>query len=218
MTGSTSKDPRVSWIARVAKTFGAGDDLKRRVEVVMPYRLRRPLPWASLVDSAPKQCHGYLSRNGALPERTGKRLLAALTGAAGDVAPHLARLGTVDGGIPIETRSDEVLQQTRDATLASVRMAGFDPGHIAGWSLSGSPNQSFIERIQHQDGPSHEDDMITHDAHRFRDCLGPEDWLNRSAFRRCLTWQVPSASCGSSGHWLWPDFGSSGRCGPRTGS
>ncbi|WP_338900225.1 transposase family protein [Streptomyces sp. TG1A-60] len=40
----------------------------------------------------------------------------------------------------------------------------------------------------------------------------------RPRLRGCLTWQVLRASCGSSGQWPWPGFGSSGRCGPRTGS
>ncbi|WP_189822665.1 hypothetical protein [Streptomyces finlayi] len=61
-------------------------------------------------------------------------------------------------------------------------MAGFDPDQISGWTSSEDSNQSFIERLQHRDGPSHEDDMISHDAQRFRDWLGPEDWLHRAAF------------------------------------
>ncbi|MER6527644.1 hypothetical protein [Streptomyces sp. NPDC001508] len=182
ITGDTSGNPQVTWLARASKTRGHADDLKRRIEVVAPYRLAKPIPWNSLIDAVPRRSQPYLARNGALPDGVGKHVVDALTRLASDAASHLNRLRTESGGIPVETRSDEILQQTRDATLSAVRMTGFDPDHITSWSLSEDSSRSFIERLQQRDGPSHEDDMITHDAQRFRDWLGPEDWLSRSAF------------------------------------
>ncbi|MEU1801398.1 hypothetical protein [Streptomyces sp. NPDC019937] len=61
-------------------------------------------------------------------------------------------------------------------------MADFDPAELVDWDASGEADVPFIARLQTRNGPAHEDDLIAHDSRRFGDWLGPEDWLQRSAW------------------------------------
>ncbi|WP_159043211.1 hypothetical protein [Streptomyces sp. NBRC 110028] len=83
----------------------------------------------------------------------------------------------------MDTPAARLLIDERDASLTSFRMADFDPAELVDWDASDEADDvPFIARLQTRNGPAHEDDLIAHDAQRFGDWLGPEDWLQRSAW------------------------------------
>ena len=183
VTGSHRGTPHVTFVARASKVPGAGDDLKRRVEVTQPYHLASPIPWSELEEAVPSLSRRYLSRDGALPAVAGRHVLEALRRLASDVVPHLQALGAGDVPTPADTPTTRLLVDERDATLTGFRMADFDPAELVSWNQpSEDDDVPFIARVQTRNGPSHEDDLITYDAQRFRDWLGPESWLKRSAW------------------------------------
>jgi hypothetical protein len=124
-----------------------------------------------------------LSRDGALPEAAGRHLLRALRQLANDIDPHLQALGARDEPTPADSPAAKLLIDERDASITSFRMADFDLGELDGWNAPREADDvPFIARLQTRNGPSHEDDLIAHDAQRFRDWLGPEQWLERYAW------------------------------------
>ncbi|WP_432586682.1 hypothetical protein ABVG11_12605 [Streptomyces sp. HD1123-B1] len=183
ITGAERDAPQVTYVARASKVRGPGDDLKRRVEVIKPYRLLSPVPWAELEGLVPQLSRRYLSRDGALPDGAGRHLLHALSQRASDVVPHLHTLGAGNRPSPALTPTARLLVDERDATLTSVRMTDFDLDELVSWDQPHEDDDvPFVARVQTRNGPSHEDDLIAYDAQRFRDWLGPEDWLNRAAW------------------------------------
>ncbi|MFJ7128283.1 hypothetical protein [Streptomyces sp. NPDC098101] len=183
ITGAERGAPQVTYVAQAGKLRGPGDDLKRRIEVVKPYRLLSPVPWAELEALVPQLSRQYLLRDGALPSGAGKHLLKALSKRASDVIPHLQTLGAGDRHSPALTPAARLLMDERDATLTSVRMADFDVDELVSWDQPHEDDDvPFITRLQTRNGPSHEDDLIAHDVQRFRDWLGPQDWLNRAGW------------------------------------
>ncbi|MEV7565187.1 hypothetical protein [Streptomyces tanashiensis] len=183
ITGAERGAPQVTYVAKAGKLRGPGDDLKRRIEATKPYRLLSPVPWADLEALVPQLSRRYLLRDGALPDAAGRHLLKALSQRASDVIPHLQTLGAGDRPSPALTPAARLLMDERDATLTSVRMADFDVDELVSWDQPYEDDDvPFIARLQTRNGPSHEDDLIAHDAQRFRDWLGPQDWLNRAAW------------------------------------
>ncbi|MGW4725207.1 hypothetical protein [Streptomyces sp. NPDC004291] len=185
VTGAERGAPQVTYVAWASKLRGPGDDLKRRIEVVKPYRLLTPVPWVELEASVPQLSRRYLLRDGALPDGAGRHLLKALSQRASDVVPHLQVLGVGNRPSPALTPAARLLMDERDATLTSIRMADFDVDELVSWEQPYEDEDDdvpFIARLQTRNGPSHEDDLIAHDAQRFRNWLGPRDWLNRAAW------------------------------------
>lgn len=156
----------LGWTSRLMKRSG---DLDQVLEISRTEAIDPAVPYKNVTGRLAGRFLSHLADDGALPDGTGRALVAALVAERPRLGEVIARIEGVSQRFPVSgSAAGQVMALQRDASIGAVRMAGMDVSEFARWDRppSGLGGQdvppTFIERVQ--GGRTIEDRQIDHDA------------------------------------------------------
>lgn len=158
----------LGWTSRLMKRSG---DLDQVLEISRTEAIDPPVPYKNVTGRLAGRFLSHLVDDGALPDGTGRALVAALGAERPRLGEVIARIEGVGQRFPVSgSAAGQVMALQRDASIGAVRMAGMDVSEFARWDRPPSAVRAqgqdvpptFIERVQ--GGRTIEDRQIDHDA------------------------------------------------------
>src|ERR1035441_382155 len=122
---------RLGWTSRLMKRSG---DLDQVLEISRTEAIDPPVPYKNVTGRLAGRFLSHLVDDGALPDGTGRALVAALGAERPRLGEVIARIEGVGQRFPVSgSAAGQVMALQRDASIGAVRMAGMDVSEFARW-------------------------------------------------------------------------------------
>lgn len=148
----------------------------RELSVTGVEELPGPCPMDVLGERVPPYVRKHLEGERTLPDQAGRELLSVLLEMRPEWGAILDRLSEPEPPVQIRGPRGEQVGLVRDAVGLVLQMAGFSREPLELWTppadLEAPDAPSFLDGLP--EGVALEDDLIAHDARRFRDWLGQD--------------------------------------------